>query len=141
MQVIDIKKRTFRQAESEWFDYHKTLNEISILKESIVNPFVERDENVGGGQGNIPGAPTESIATRLTVNKQLNHLKEITDAIEKVYATLPDDYKRLCELRYWRKNNPLDWDGVALDLCISKRQAQRWRDEIINATIKVLGWR
>lgn len=132
---------TIRKIEAEWFNYHNTLKEIARLRESIMHPFQEEDENVGGGQSNIPGAPTERIATRLTTQKQLNYLTEIIEAVEQVYNALPDNYKELARLRYWNKNNELNWDGIALELNVSKRQAIRWRDEIMQATLELLGWR
>lgn len=138
---VKTTKLAFKKAESEWYNYHNTLKEIAGLREEIMNPFKEEDENIGGGQSNIPGDPTGKMVTRLSTNKQLSYLGEIVEAIEEVYNALPDNYKELVRLRYWSKNNELDWDGVALRCHISKRQAMRWRDEIIHATIEVLGWR
>ena len=99
------------------------------------------DENIGGTRGNLPGKPTERIVTKLAANKRLNQLEEIVGAIERVYEQLPDDYKRLIELKYWTKPQLLTWDGIADKLHISKRQAMRWRDEIVYSIAKVLGWR
>jgi RinA family phage transcriptional activator len=139
--AIKPTKTTFKKVEAEWYDYHKTLKEIARLREEIMNPFQEVDENIGGGRSNQTSSPTERIATRLMTNKQLKYLTEITEAIEQVYNALPDEYKELVRLRYWNKNNQLSWDGVATKLNVSKRQGMRWRDEIIQATVEVLGWR
>lgn len=140
--AIELTKPTFKKIESEWFNYYDTVKEIELLREEIMNPFREEiDENVGGGKSNHIGKPTERIATRLTINKQLNYLTEIVEAIEKVYNVLPDDYKKLVRLRYWSKHRQLTWDGIAHELNVSRRQAFYWRDEIIQATSEVLGWR
>lgn len=140
--AIKPTKITFKKTEAEWYNYHNTLKEIARLREEIMNPFKEfKDENVGGGRSNLPGSPTERIATRLTTHKQLNYLVEIVEAIENVYNALPDDYKKLVRLKYWNKKKQLTWDGIALELNVSKRQAMRWRDDIILATVEVLGWR
>lgn len=138
---IKPTKLTFKKVEAEWYDYHDTLQEIAKLREEIMNPFMEEEMNVEGGKSNLPGDPTGKMATRLTTHKQLKYLEEVVSAIEKVYNVLPDNYKELARLRYWNKNNPLNWDGVALKCHVSKRQAMRWRDEIIYATVEVLGWR
>lgn len=83
----------------------------------------------------------EQTTIRLTRHKQLNYLREITSAIETVYNELTSDRKRLVHVRYWNNRDRKNWDCIA-DLCnVSKRQAQRWRDEIAQATIEVLGWR
>lgn len=141
-QVIELTKITFKKIEAEWYNYHNTKREITLIREEIMNPFREEiDENIGGGRSNEVGKPTERIATRLSLNKQLNHLNDIVTAIDEVYEVLPEEYKKLVQLRYWSKNRQLTWDGIALKLNVSKRQAMRWRDEIIQATSEVLGWR
>lgn len=139
--TIKPTKITFKKCEAEWYNYHNTLKEIAKLREEIMNPFQEENINFGGSKPNIPNKPTERIATRLTTHKQLNYLTEVTEAIEQVYNALPDDYKKLVRLKYWNKNERLTWQGIADKLNVSERQARRWRDEIIMATIELLGWR
>ncbi len=144
MQTIDITKTTFKKLESEWYNFHKTKEEIETLEEVILNPFIEekdRDDNIGGGRSSYVSSPTEKFATRLSTHKQLNYLKEIYKAIDRVYEALPKDYKKLVHIRYWNNRRELTWDGIALELNVSKRQAMRWRDEIIHTTAEVLGWR
>lgn len=138
---IKTTKLAFKKAEAEWYNYHNTLKEIAKLREDIMNPFQEEEMNTGGGMSNLPGDPTGKLATRLTTNKQLSYLGEVVYAVETVYNALPDNYKKMVRLRYWKKNNKLDWNGVAIECHVSKRQAMRWRDEIIHATVEVLGWR
>jgi RinA family phage transcriptional activator len=139
--AIKPTKTTFKKVEAEWYDYHKTLKEIARLREEIMNPFQEEDENIGGGRSNQTFSPTERIATRLMTNKQLKYLTEITQAIEQVYNALPDDYKKLVRVKYWNKDKTLQWDGIALECNVSRATAFRRRDEIIQATIELLGWR
>lgn len=99
------------------------------------------DENIGGGKSNIPGNPTEKVATRLAENVELKRLEEIAGAIKFVYDSSPEEYKKLIKLKYWTKPQLLTWDGIADRLHISKRQAMRWRDEIVYSIAKVLGWK
>jgi RinA family phage transcriptional activator len=139
--TIEITKPTFKKLEAEWYGYHHTLTEIARLRENIMNPHQEQDENIGGGKANTVGSPTERIATRLTTSKQLNYLTEIVDAIERVYNALPNDYQKLVRLRYWNKNKNVTWDNIASELHVSERQSRRWRTEIIQATAELLGWR
>lgn len=136
-----IKKATFKHIEAELYHYHDTLREIEKLRKELIFANADPDENIGGTRGNLPGKPTERIVTKLAANKRLNQLEEIVGAIERVYERLPDDYKRLIELKYWTKPQLLTWDGIADKLHISKRQAMRWRDEIVYSIAKVLGWR
>lgn len=145
MTKIKITKITFKKAEAEWYNYHHTLKEIAKLREEIMNPFDEDPEDKtivkGANSVRMPGNPTERIATRLTTSKRLSYLNDIADAIEQVYNALPDNYKKLIRLRHWNKENKLTWDVIAIELHVDRTTAMRWRDEIIQATIELLGWR
>ena len=142
--AIETTKTTFKKVEYEWYNYHNTLKEIARLREEIMNPFNEEpDQNIGEGASSIrtPGDPTGRMAIRLTTSKQLNYLTEITQAIEKVYNALPEDYKKLVRVKYWSKGQKLTWDIIADELNVNRSTAIRWRNEIVQATIELLGWR
>lgn len=141
MILSKLRRGTFKHIEAELYDYHETLREIEKLRKEIIFGNTGPDENVGGSRGNLPGNPTERIGTKLATHKRLNQLEEIVSTIERIYKQLPDDHKRLVELKYWTKPQLLTWDGIADKLHISKRQAMRWRDEIISAIAEALGWR
>ena len=138
--LVKPRKTTFKHIEAEWYNYHHTLQEIARLREEIINPFREVDENIGGGKSNITGDPTGRIATRLATSKQIQHLEEVVNAIEKVYNALPNDYKNLVRVRYW-SNKKMSWDEIADEIHVHRTTAMRWRNEIIQATIELLGWR
>lgn len=142
--IIKPTKITFKKIEAEWYNYHQTLKEIASLRAEIMNPFDEEvnDPTVVAGVNSVRtvGKPTERLAIRLTTSKQLEYLTEIVEAIERVYNSMPDPYKKLVRLRYWSNQNQT-WDGVALECNVSKRQAMRWRDDIVLATVELLGWR
>jgi RinA family phage transcriptional activator len=143
--AIKPTKTTFKKVESEWYSYHRTLKEIARLREEIMNPFDEdpEDKTIIKGANSVreTGNPTDRIATRLMTNKQLKYLTEITESIEQVYNALPDDYKKLVRVKYWNKDKDLQWDGIASECNVSRATAFRRRDEIIQATIELLGWR
>jgi len=141
MSAIKIRKGTFQHVESELYAYHDTRKEIVRLKNEILYASTSTDENVGGGRGNIPGDPTSQTAILLTNHKKLEQLQNIVDAIENVVERLTDDRKRLVRLRYWDKPRRLTWDGIAAELHVSRRQAMRWRDEIVLAVAEKIGWR
>ncbi|RDW21025.1 transcriptional regulator [Oceanobacillus arenosus] len=143
--AIKPTKITFKKTESEWYNYYHTLKEIARLREEIMNPFDEEinDPTVVSGANSVRNIsdPTSKMATRLMTSKQASYLSEIVEAIEQVYNALPDNYKELVRIRYWSKNRKQTWVGISRELKVSERQAMRWRDEIIQATIEVLGWR
>lgn len=136
-----LKKATFKHIESELYSYHDTLKEIQFLRNNIMFTKENDDENTGGGRSSIPSSPTEQISTRLLSHKKLNKLEEISQAIEKVYTGLPEDYQKLVRLKYWTKPQTLTWEGIAGEIPVSRRTAFNMRDEIVNAVSEVLGWR
>lgn len=141
MSEIKLTKATFKKIESEWSNYKNTLYEIKLLEESIHHPFQE-SISVSGGKNSVRNISkdVEDKAIRLTTHKQLIYLKEVVNAIEVVYERLPKDKKKLVNVRYWSNRN-YDWNGIANKCNVSRRQALRWRDDIVFATANLLGWR
>lgn len=143
--AIKPTKITFKKTESEWYNYHHTLKEIVRLREEIMYPFDEEinDPTVVAGNNSVrnPGDPTGRMATRLYTSKQLSYLNEVVEAIDRVYNALPDNYKELVRMKYWRKNNQWTWQRIADELGIGRATAIRRRNEVIQATIEILGWR
>lgn len=140
--MIKPTRRRIKDTEREWYNYHRTLKEIIDLRESITNPFSDRDQNSGEGKNSVRsiGKPTESGAIRLTASKQLKYVTEIAEVIEQVYNALPDDYKNFVRVRYWSGKDQT-WREVADKCHINRATAFRWRDRIMLATIELLGWR
>lgn len=144
MQDIKITKPTFKKCEAEWFNYHKTIQEIKLLEDAIMHPYQEEtdDPTIVKGANSVRniGDVTGTTAIRLTRHKQLNYLREIASAIETVYNELPREQKRLVQVRYWSNKN-LTWDGIADEMKYGRRTVMRWRDIIVSTTIEFLGWR
>lgn len=139
--MTKLKKATFKHVESELYSYHDTLREINNLRKDIMFTKESDDENIGGGRSSMPSSPTETIATRLATHKRLTRLEEVTNAIEKVYTGLPEDYQKLVRLKYWTRPQTLTWEGIAGAIPVSRRTAFNMRDEIVYAIGEVIGWR
>lgn len=141
MIATKIRKGTFQHVESELFAYHETRKEIVKLRNEILFSSRAVDENIGGGRGNLPGDPTARTAVLMVTHRRIEQLERIADAIESVVGMLPPEKKKLVQLRYWDKPRRLTWDGIAEELHVSRRQAMRWRDEIVRAIAERIGWR
>lgn len=135
-----LKNGAFKHVESELHHYHETLKEIALLREQILTGSSNPDENVGGGRSNIPGNPTERKGLLLASNRQLDSMMRIISAIDYVVTSLPDEKRRLVQMKYWTKPQTLTWDGIALQLNVSRITAIRWRQEIVEAIGFFLGW-
>lgn len=141
--MIDkLRRATFQHIESEMYSYHDTRKEIIRLKNEILyGSHGTVDENVGGGRSNLPSDPTGRTAVLLTSHKRLEQLQAISDAIETAYNALDPAKQKLVRLRYWARPQLLNWEGIASQLHVSRRQAMRWRDEIVHMIAIRLGWR
>ncbi|ALA12723.1 transcriptional regulator [Paenibacillus larvae] len=136
-----LRRGTFQHVESELYSYHETRKEIIRLKNEILYGSTPADENVGGSKSNLPGDPTGKTAVLLTSHKKLEQLQAISDAIETTYNALDPAKQKLVRLRYWARPQLLNWEGIASQLHVSRRQAMRWRDEIVRMVAIRLGWR
>lgn len=137
---LKIRKGTFKHIESELFAYHDTKREINQIKQDIIKGTASF-ENIGGGRSNIPGDPTGMTATLIVTHRKIEQLEKIVSAIESVHERLSREKQMLIRLKYWTKPQPLTWEGIAQQIHISRRQALNWRDEIVFAISKEIGWR
>jgi RinA family phage transcriptional activator len=135
-----LKRGTFKHIESELYYYWDTVKEIKRIRADIIGASPIPDD-VGGGRSNLPGDPTGRTAEQLLLHRRLEQLERIAGAIREVIDELPDDKKRLVQLKYWTHPQTLTWEGIARKIPISKRQAIRWRDEIVQDVAARLGWR
>ena len=145
MAAVATKKDVFKRVEAILYSYPQIKKEIQAIREHIMFDKEEIDENVGGGRPSLPGKPTERIATRLATDKDLEKLEQTVKAVEEVYHSLPDEYKRLIQLRYWasrqyRWEQKMTWERIADELHVSRRKVFLMREEIIEAISEKLGW-
>lgn len=138
---VKLKNGAFKHVESELYHYYETKREIAQLREAILYGSPTLDDNVGGGKSNLPGDPTQQKAIALISSRQIEELEKIIKAIDFVVNNLPSEKRKLVELKYWTKPQMLSWDGIALNLCCSRRTAERWRAEIVNQIGHLIGWR
>jgi RinA family phage transcriptional activator len=145
MTAVATKKDVFKQVEAILYSYPQMKKEIKTIREHIMFDKEEIDENVGGGRPSLPGKPTERTATKLVTNERLERLERMVKAIDDVYQSLPSEYKRLIQLRYWtsrkyRWERKLTWERIADELHVGRRTVFRMREEIIETIAKRLGW-
>ncbi|KIL35858.1 RinA family phage transcriptional regulator [Cohnella kolymensis] len=135
-----IRKGTFQHVESELYAYHDTRKEIVRLKNEILYATATPDNN-GGGRSSLPSDPTGRTATLMVSHRRIEQMERIVEAIESVVDRLPKDKSDMIKMRYWARPQTLTWEGIALNLHISRRQIMNWRDDIIEAITDKIGWR
>jgi len=113
-----VRRLTIKQLEMEWREYKHSLKEIEGLEKQTF----------------------ETDHERYIVENRLRYLKEITTFIADVYEELDDMKRVLIDQRYWSRKKR-GWMLIAARCFVSKRQAMRWRDEIMIRTANLLGAR
>lgn len=139
MGVAKLRPNTFKHIETELFDYHDTLKRIKERTEELMSDPA-REEGMPSSP-TLPSSTTERYATRLVMDRQLQEYERVASAVEHVYNVCDEGRKDLIRLKYWTKPQLKSWDGIALELMISRATAFRWRDEIVQAIGEKLGWR
>jgi len=138
---VKISRGAFVHVENELYAFKDTKREIKRMKEEILYGKTNRDENIGGGRSNLPSDPTGTVATLLASHVSLQHMERVVEVIDKVYQDLDKHKKELIRLKYWTKPQTRTWDGIALELNISRITALRWRDDIIVGIAIMVGWK
>lgn len=131
-----MRREVYRYVEIELYDYPATKQEMDELREDILNQSPRPNElgqPIATGQ---PSDPTLGKATRLLTNRRLKHVCETLEAIERAHRRLPDEKRRLLELKYWR----LHQNGQLIDeLHVSLPTLYKWTREVIIAVAVELG--
>jgi len=131
-----MKKSIFKYIEAEIYDYSETIKEIKQLREEILEG--DQQEELIRVQSSRQSDPTATRATRLLMDKRLKRLEEVSHAIKRVYDALPQEKRRLIEMKYWEKR--FTTTGIAEALHISEMTFYRWRRQIVLVIGKELGF-
>lgn len=115
-------------------NYNKTNSDIKLIRESILYPYKERDENIGGGKGNLVSDGSDVIIKLLSHN-QLKFKSKTLIVINEVLSESSDEANIIIKMRYF-VDNPLSWakisqlDGVNYSVDNCKKIERAIVDEI-----------
>lgn len=134
----DITSSTFKYVESLWFNYYDSISKMRDIEMDVVNTEdVNKDIRAKG----LTSDPTASAVFRREYarrNGQYKTIEKNVRVIEEVFNSLPDDYKKVAQSRYFTKRSK-KWDEIAKETKWSERHARRIRDMIVVATAEKLG--
>ena len=135
MTTYSIKPGTFKYIESEIYNLYENKKEINRLRMEILNPTKEIDTNIiyGPLQKGEPVRTTEIMATRLLTNKMLRNLEEMVEAVEFVYSKLPDDHKKVIQLKYWNKDKKMKMEQIGDECHMHRNTVTMIRKNFVKA--------
>lgn len=111
----------------------------------------EESTSSTGSIGSIGAAVVDTIdveellsKSTLATQKQKEVIKRNVLAIDTVYSNLPDEYKKVADVRYFRRRNRYNkqapsWEEVSRRSNYSRRHAMRIRDKMVRDTAMLLG--
>lgn len=134
-----MRKSTINYLESELRDYPNYERHVRQLRDEILNPWIETDENIGGGKSNLPSSTVERGVTRLTTDKRLLQLDRMMNAIKKVYNESTEAQQEFIQLYYFQKQRKYTVLGIADNLCISKTVLYEYKKDVLKRLADELG--
>ncbi|EAG6697031.1 TPA: DUF722 domain-containing protein [Listeria innocua] len=137
-----LRKAQYKLIEDELRFYHSTKKELMEKEVNVTLGAWHReyiDENQGGGStGNISNEVEDRVML-LQMDKEINRLKNIINAIESVLNRLNDEDKQLIQFRYWDRSKPT-WVWIASKLNMDESTARRRNKIIILSIAERLGY-
>jgi RinA family phage transcriptional activator len=128
-----LRKAHYRAIEDEIRYYHATKKELEELRIHVMlgATYQEyRDENIGGSSSGAISKPTEQRATLLQMDRRIERLQKMLNAIESVLNQLNDEDKQLIQFRYWDRSKPT-WLWIAEKLNMDESTARRRNRRIV----------
>lgn len=134
-----MRHSTKKYLEDELFNYRQMSQYITDLRQEIMDPHKEEDENIGGGRSNSNVSTVEIKATRLVNDKRLKRVQEVKQAIETVYNESGDIQKQFLDIYYFTKPRRFTIPGVAEQLNVSESTVHRMKKSILKALADEIG--
>lgn len=136
-----MKRHKLKYLESLVYEYKKTKREIKLLELDIIDEMDRSANDVEQGSSSVRKITdmTAIKANTLIEDKKLNRMRQVTEAIERVFNGIMEEKQDLIAFYYWEHPNKYTWDGVSIELCMSRSTAIRWRNGFIKELQKELG--
>ncbi|EAC8292742.1 DUF722 domain-containing protein [Listeria monocytogenes] len=137
-----LRKAQYKLIEDELRFYHSTKKELMEKEINVTLGAWHReyiDENQGGGSAGSISNEVEDRVMLLQMDKEINRLKNIINAIESVLNRLNDEDKQLIQFRYWDRSKPT-WIWIASKLNMDESTARRRNKTIILSIAERLGY-
>jgi RinA family phage transcriptional activator len=133
------KRGSFDMVEEALEEFHELKKEIDSIEHDLILATKQSDDS-GGGRSNLTSDTVSELVVTLDDHARLQHLRKITQAIEKTLQKCDEDTLKMVEVAYWSKR-PRNWHGIALELNVHYTTAIRWRKALILQVERYMGYR
>lgn len=139
-EQLKISNKARQHVRELLVEYKTIQRDIDDLRESIMNPHIETDENQGGGRSSFSVFESDKVI-KIVSHEQIQFRSKAIKVIESVLSKSTDNAQMIIELKYFREE-PLSWvaisqyDGVNYEEDNCRKIERKLVDEIA----KKLGW-
>lgn len=140
MELIILDRAVYGHIEKLLRDYPKTDKLIKDKQESIMYPFYERDDNIGGGKRNTPSNRTETMIITIADDKYIQNLKAVKFIIDDCLARCDNDTVKIISGLYFKSHSPETITSLSIKLHTSRTSISRKRTAVFKAIQLQLGW-
>lgn len=135
-----MRRSTFNYIEDMLRDYPHYNEYIKECEEEIRHPYVESDENIGGGRSVGKQEHLTETIVRIDEDKRIRQMKRQQRAVANCLDRYNSDIVyQMCKELYFVNKRRLTLDGVAYKLNVSRRTLIRRREDFFIDLTKELG--
>lgn len=142
MVTVRINTKARQHVRELLMNYKQTQKEVEELRQGIMNPHRETDENYGGGKSSLPLFEVEEKAIKLATNKQILFRAQAMAVIDDVLAHSSDQAQRIIELKYFGDTDkPKSWVAIAERVNgYSEDGCRKVERRVVDRIARQLGW-
>lgn len=135
-----MRRSTFNYIEDMLRDYPHYNEYIKECEEEIRHPYVESDENIGGGRSAGKQEHLTETIVRIDEDKRIRQMKRQQRAISRCLDRANSDIVyQMCKELYFMNKRRFTLEGVAYKLNVSRRTLIRRREDFFSDLAKELG--
>lgn len=133
----EIDSDTLQFLEREYEDYLRLDMNIATRKVLLDRNNVV-DENIGGGQSNLPGDPTGERVVKYAMDNYIIKQEDRRNEVDRAMVKMVAEQIKIIEMKFW-SDNYYTWDEMADLFFVSSRTMYKKRYKILELLAKSKG--
>lgn len=138
MTKITIDNKTRQYVRSRLYKYNEYKKDIQEIRQSIMTPWKESDENIGGGRSSLPVFEVEEKAFKLISNEQLAFRTKFLYVVDTLLAKCNDEVQKIIEMKYFAHESN-SWVKIASEVGYSEDGCRKIERKFIDSVAEKIG--
>lgn len=142
IEQVKVSNRSKALVREHLANYQNVKKEIKELKEALLVPFQETDENIGGGKSNVVNDGSDRLIKIMTMShSQITFRVKVLKAIDSVLEHSDDQAQKIIALRYF---GDTEWSWVKVashsDIHCSIDTCKRIERRVVESIALMIGF-